>query len=145
LLYSGAIDAIAIHNGPLYFFPIPDYALMSDSSLLINWINKDEDIFNFQVYNKMKRQIEGVGRSTLKSWILNQVGTSVSLINGKQTIRTLGGKNITWDHATNTIRGTLPCTEGYKSNITTTCTPVQLEEPTDNGNTYSVRHWFNFY
>jgi uncharacterized surface protein with fasciclin (FAS1) repeats len=145
LLYSGAINDIANHNGKLYFFPIPDYALMSDSSLLINWINKDEDIYNFQVYNKLTRQIENVGRNTLKSWILNQVGVSITNEGStKQTIRTLGGKNITWDHSNNTIRGTFPSTEGYKSNIVATCTPVLLEEPTDNGWTWSVRHWFRF-
>jgi uncharacterized surface protein with fasciclin (FAS1) repeats len=145
LLFSGAIDDIASHTGKLLFFPIPDYALNSDSSLLINWINKDEDIYNFQVLNKMTRQVENVGRNTLRSWILNQVGVSVTSVGAeKQTIRTLGGRNITWDHSTNTIRGTLPCTEGYKSNVTATCTPVLLEEPTDNGQTWSVRYWFNF-
>jgi uncharacterized surface protein with fasciclin (FAS1) repeats len=144
LLFSGAIDDIASHPGKLLFFPIPDYALNSDSSLFINWISQDEDIYNFQVYNKLKRQMENVGRNTLRSWILNQVGTSVTEQNGKQTIRTLGGRNIIWDHMTNTIRGTLPSTEGYNSNVTAICTPVLLEEPTDNGKTYSVRHWFRF-
>ncbi|MBW6534147.1 MAG: fasciclin domain-containing protein [Mariniphaga sp.] len=145
LLYSGAIDAIANHNGPLYFFPIPDYALMSDSSLIINWINRDENIYNFQVLNKLTRQVESVGSNTLRSWILNQVGTSLTYDSaGRQIIRTLGGRNITWDHDNNTIRGTLPCTEGYRSRIAATCTPVLLEEPTDNGSTWSVRYWFNF-
>ncbi len=145
MLYSGAIDVIANHNGPLYFFPIPDYALMSDSSLLINWINKDEDMYNFQVLNKLTRQVENVGSNTLKNWILNQVGVSLTNQGAeKQIIRTLGGKNITWDHASNTIRGTLPCTEGYKSRIVTTCTPAELGEPTDNGRSWSVRYWFNF-
>lgn len=145
LLYSGAIDAIANHNGPLYFFPIPDYALMSDSSLIINWIDRDEDIYNFQVLNKLTRQVENVGSNTLRNWILNHVGTSVTYDNaGRQIIRTLGGRNITWDHTSNTIRGTLPSTEGYRSGIPANNTPVLLEEPTDNGRTWSVRYWFNF-
>jgi hypothetical protein len=145
MLYSGAIDAIANHAGELYFFPIPDYALTTDSSLIINWINKEEDIYNFQVLNKLTRQVENVGSNTLRNWILNQVGTSVSAINAdRQIIRTLGGNNITWDHTNNTIRGTLSSTKGYKSNILTTCTPVLLNEPTHNGKTWSVDYWFNF-
>ena len=145
MLYSGAIDAIANHAGKLYFFPIPDYALMGDSSLIINWINRDEDIFNFQVLNKLTRQVENVGANTLRNWILNQVGTSTTgVIAGKETIRTLGGNNITWDHTNNTIRGPYPCTAGYKSDMVTTCTPGPLDEPADNGKTWGVNYWFNF-
>jgi len=144
MLYSGAIDAIANHAGELYFFPIPDYALMGDSSLLINWINKDEDIYNFQVLNKLTRQVENVGSNTLRNWILNQVGISTSVIAGKETIRTLGGNNITWDHNDNTIRGPYPCTAGYKSDIVKICTPGSLDEPADNGKTWGVNYWFNF-
>jgi uncharacterized surface protein with fasciclin (FAS1) repeats len=145
MLYSGAIDAIANHAGELYFFPIPDYAFMTDSSLLINWINRDEDIYNFQVLNKLTRQVENVGTSTLRNWILNQVGISTTGISaGKETIRTLGGNNITWDHNNNTIRGPYPCTAGYKSDIITTCTPGPLDEPADNGKTWGVNYWFNF-
>jgi hypothetical protein len=95
MLYSGAIDAIANHAGELYFFPIPDYALKSDSSLIINWINKDEDLFSFQVLNKLTHQVENVGSSTIRNWILNQVGISTTGVSGGiETIRTLGGNYI---------------------------------------------------
>ena len=145
LLYSGAIDAIANHAGELHFFPIPDYALIGDSSLIINWINKDADIYNFQVLNKLTRQVESVGTGTLRNWILNQVGISTSGVSaGKETIRTLGGKTITWDHSNNTIQGRYPCTAGYKSDIVKICTPGSMDEPADNGKTWSVGYWFNF-
>lgn len=145
LLYSGAIDVIANHPGELYFFPISDYALTVDSSLVINWINRDEETYNFQVLNKATRMVESVGRNTLRSWILNQVGTATTgVIDGKQTIRTLGGRNVTWDHTNNTIRGTLPSTAGYRSDIMTTCTPSRLNGSTSNGKAWSVDYWFNF-
>jgi len=145
MLYSGAIDAIANHAGELHFFPIPDYALIGDSSLIINWINKDADIYNFQVLNKLTRQVESVGTGTLRNWILNQVGISTTGVSaGTETIRTLGGKTITWDHTNNTIRGSYPCTAGYKSDIVKICTPGSLDEPADNGKTWSVGYWFNF-
>lgn len=145
LLYSGAYDEIAKHKGELYFFPIPDYALKADSSLMLNWINKDEDNYNFMAYNRSREQMEVLKRSTIENWILNQVGISITNEStDKEIIQTLGGKHITWDHSNNTMYGTLPCTVGYKGNIVTTCSPVPLDESADNGKTLSVRHWFNF-
>ena len=143
MVYSGAYDAIANHRGKLFFFPIPDNALMADSSLILNWI--DKNTYNFMTYNRMKRQMEGLGSNTLKNWILNQVGTSTNNAStGKEIIRTLGGKNITWDHSNNTIQGTYPSTFGYKGNIVVTGTPFPLDEPADNGKSLSVKNWFNF-
>jgi uncharacterized surface protein with fasciclin (FAS1) repeats len=145
MLYSGTYDALANYKGELYFFPIPDYALMADSSLILNWINKDENIYNFTAYNRSRHQMDVIGSNTIKNWILNQVGTSMTNgSDGKEIIRTLGGKNITWDHSNNTIQGTLPSTVGYKGNIVTTCSPVPLDEPADNGKIWTVSHWFNF-
>ena len=145
MVYSGAHDVIANYKGELYFFPIPDYALMSDSSLMINWINKDENIYNFMAYNRLKHQMEVINSRTLSNWILNQVGTSMGNGgNNKEMIKTLRGYYITWDHSDNTIRGTKPCTIGYNGEITTTCSPFPLEEPADNGKCWTVSHWFNF-
>jgi uncharacterized surface protein with fasciclin (FAS1) repeats len=145
LLYSGAINTIANHPGELYFFPIPDYAFLADSSLVINWINRDEEIYNFVVLNNYSGRVENVTGNTLRTWILNQVGTAITgVIDGKQTIRTLSGRNIIWDHTNNTIRGTLPSTAGYRSDKVTTCIPVPMNEPTANGKSWSVDYWFNF-
>jgi len=144
MVYSGATDAIASHTGKLLFFPIPDNALLSDSTLMINWIDQDLETFSFRVLNRDTEMTENVSASTLRNWILNQVGVSVSTVNGKETIRTLGGNIITWNHTDNTIQGTYPCTKGYKSNIVVTCSPVQLDEPTDNGTTLTVGSWFRF-
>lgn len=145
MVYSGVLDVIANHKGKLYFFPIPDNALMADSSLIINWIDVEKNSYNFMTYNRMKHQMEGIGSNALKNWILNQVGTSTNNAStGKEIIRTLGGKNITWDHSNNTIQGTFPSTFGYKGDITVTNTPIPLDEPTDNGKSLSVKNWFNF-
>lgn len=145
MIYSGTYDAIANYSGNLYFFAIPDYALMADSSLVLNWIDQEEDRYNFLVANRLTHQVEQVGSSTLKNWILNQVGTSISYgSDGKEIIRTLGGNTITWDHSLNTIQGPYPSTIGYKSNVTATNTPSPLEEPTDSGKTFLVSHWFKF-
>ncbi|HAQ20669.1 MAG TPA: hypothetical protein DCR40_15780 [Prolixibacteraceae bacterium] len=145
MVYSGAYDAIANHKGKLYFFPISDYALMADSSLMLKWIDEDKNTYSFMAYNRMKHQMESIGSSTVKNWILNQVGTSTSIGSaGKEVIRTLGNRYITWDHSNNTIQGTFPSTFGYKGDITVTNTPFPLDEPTDNGKSLTVKSWFNF-
>ena len=143
--YSGVLNTISDHKGKLYFFPIPDYALMSDSSLMLNWIDKDKGTYNFMAYNRLTQQTEMIGSGTVKNWILNHVGTLVPNAAGnKETFRTLGGKTITWDHSNNTIRGTQPCTIGYKGMEVVNCTPFPLDEPADNGKTWAVSYWFNF-
>lgn len=145
MIYSGALDVIANHKGKLYFFPIPDNALLADSSLMLNWIDVSRNSYNFETYNRMKRQIENVGTSTLRTWILNQVGTSINnATTGKETIRTLGNRIITWDHPNNTIQGTYPSTFGYMGQTKVTSSPIPLEEPTDNGKSLSVKYWFKF-
>ncbi len=144
LQFTGALNTIANHKGPLYFFPIPDYSLQADSSLLLNWINQDRNLYNFMVYNRSNYQMENINSSTLNNWLLNQVGTSVSRQGDIEIIRTLRGNNLTWDHSKNTIRGTYPSTVGYKGKETAICYPVQLEEPVENGKTLTVSYWFNF-
>ena len=143
--YSGVLNTISDYKGKLYFFPIPDYALMSDSSLMLNWIDKEENRFNFMAYDRNMHQMVVIGSNTIKNWILNHVGTLLPNGTGnKEMIRTLGGKTITWDLSNNTIRGTLPSTVGYKGTEVAICTPARLLEPADNGETWAVSHWFNF-
>jgi hypothetical protein len=143
--YSGAYDVIANHKGKLYFFPITDFTLMADSSLLVHWIDKEKNSYSFMAYNRMKHDMEVIGSSTLKTWILNQVGTSLSGAGTeKETIRTLGGRTLTWDRNTNTIQGTYPSVFGYQGRDVLTINPFPLDEPTDNGKSLTVKGWFNF-
>lgn len=144
LQYSGALDVIATHKGPLLFFPITDFSMIADSSLLVEWIDKDKNTYNFKTYNRQKRRMESVNASDLSRWLLNQVGTSTNPGASKEIIQTLGGNTLTWDHSNNTIRGTLPSTFGYKGTQVVTCSPFPLDEPTDNGKSLTVQSWFNF-
>ncbi|HET6556445.1 MAG TPA: fasciclin domain-containing protein [Prolixibacteraceae bacterium] len=145
MVYSGAYDVIASHKGKLYFFPIPDYTLLADSSMLLNWIDKDKNSYNFLAYNRSTHRLEVLSRRTITDMILNQVGTSTSNAGDtKESIKTLGGKNLTWDHSNNTIQGTHPSIFGYKGDIVVTNSPTPLDEPADNGKSLSVKYWFNF-
>jgi hypothetical protein len=145
MVYSGTYDAIANYNGKLYFFPITDYTLMSDSSLLLNWIDKDKNTYNFKAYNRQTHKFEVLSSSIISNWILNQVGTSMSTTGAnKETIKTLGGNYLTWDHSNNMIQGLLPGLYGYKGSIVITNSPFPLDESTDNGKSLTVKTWFNF-
>lgn len=145
MLYSGTYDVIANHKGKLYFFPITDFTLLADSSLMLNWIDKDKNSYNFMAYNRTMHRMETLSSSTIRNWILNQVGISTSGGSAnKETIRTLGGRYITWDHSNNTIQGTYPSTFGYKGDSVVTNSTFPLDEPTDNGKSLTVKSWFNY-
>ena len=113
--------------------------------MLINWIDKDENKYGFEAFDRRMERMVNLGRYTIRNLILNHVGTSISIGgSNKETIRTLRGNYITWDHSNNTIRGTYQSTIGYKGYINAICSPVPLNEPADNGETWSVNYWFNF-
>ena len=142
MIYSGVHEDIAKHKGPLYFFPIPDGALEADSSLMVNWLSNDS--YSFSAYDRLMRMKVSMNRNTIRRMILNHVGTFQSRSNNRETFRTLGGNTITWDHNTNTIRGTRPSTFGHNGEDVVTCTPLPLDEPADNGKAWSVNYWFSF-
>jgi uncharacterized surface protein with fasciclin (FAS1) repeats len=143
--YSGVYDLIANNKAKLYFFPITDFTLLADSSLLFNWIDKEKNTYNFTAYNRTMHKMEVLSSSTIANLILNQVGTSSSGAGtGKEFIKTLQGKILTWDHTTNTIQGTFPSKFGYKGDVPIVCNPFPLDEPTDNGKSLTVKGWFNF-
>lgn len=145
MLYTGVSETVSNYNGELYFFPIPDNALNADSSLILNWVDIDNNNFYFTELNRWSLMIETLSHNTLRNRILNQVGT---LVPGndpdKVVIRTLTGKTITWNLSNNTIQGTRPSTIGYNGRVQVTNSPAPLDEPTDNGDSWSVRYWFNF-
>lgn len=145
MLYSGIEEDIAYNNGEICFFPISDFALNSDSSLMLNWIDVDEDDYNFMELNRSRHQMEFLSRRTISNRILNHVGTSLpSGSANKEFLRTMGGNYIIWNHSDNTVQGNLPSTVGYNGDIVTTCFPVPLDGPSEKSGTWSVRYWFNF-
>jgi len=144
MVTSGAHDIIATHKGPLLFFPITDFTLSADSSLMMRW-NEWSKNYSFLTYNRYEHQIQSLSNKTLSTMILNQVGISAGIgADNKEIIKTLGGNTLTWDHANNTIKGTFPSTFGYKGKEIVTIYPVPLGEPADNGKSLTVQAWFNF-
>ena len=112
---------------------------------MLNWIDKDANKYSFEELNRKYQRVEPLESKTISNRILNHVGTS--LPNGsanKEFIRTLKGNYIIWNNSDNTVRGNLPSTVGYKGNIVKTCYTNPLDEPADNGKTWSVGYWLNF-
>ncbi len=145
IIYSRIQDLLANYNGELAFFPMPDYGLKADSSLMLNWIDKDRNIFNFQELNRKKHLVEGLGRNEISSRIMNHVATS--LPNGsanKEFIRTLGGNFIIWNNSDGTVQGDLPSTIGFNGVDVEPNPYTSMDEPASNGKAWSVRYWFNF-
>jgi hypothetical protein len=71
----------------------------------------------------------------------------ISLPNGsanKEFIQNLAGNYIIWNNSENTVQGGSPSTVGFDGDIITVCNPVSLDEPSDNGKSWSVNYWFNF-
>lgn len=144
MLYSGTHDIIANYTGELYFFPIANSSLMVDSSLILNWIDRDQNRYNFQQLDRNSHEIMGLGSGAVRNMILNQVGIPVPGGDAdKELIRTLAGNYITWDYSDNTIQGTLPCIVWHSGEIVP-CRPSPMDEPADNGKAWGVRYWFNF-
>ena len=113
--------------------------------MLLNWIDKDRNQFNFVAYDRNRREMVTLRSSTIRNLILNHVGTlQPNSSPHLDVIRTLRGNYITWDHTDNSIQGTRPTTIGYNGREVTTNYPSPLDEPADNGKAWSVRSWFNF-
>ena len=144
LQYSDIGHEIAGHPGELCFFPIPDFSLETDSSLMLNWTDFENDEYNFLEFDRSRNSIQFLSPRELGNRIMNHVGTSLPDGSAnKEFIRTLGGNYIIWNHLENTVRGSLPCTVGYNGDVVKTSHPAQLHEPSDNGEVWSVRYWLN--
>jgi len=138
LLYSNVYSTLAEYEGELYFFPINNAALVVDSSLILNWIDRDANRYNFQQVDRISHEVMGIGSSTVRNMILNQVAVKVSgSPMGKEVFRTLTGRTLTWDHYDNTIKGTSP-TKIWHSGEIVSNHPLQLEEPADNGRVFGL-------
>jgi len=127
------------------FFPISNTDLSREFSLMIDWIDRDENQYNFSAISQASGQPVTISNSELNDLIQNHVGTSVPDGSAnKEFIRTLGDKYIIWDNANKTVRGSKPTTFGYDGNEIIECNTLLLEEPTDNGKVWQVNSWFNF-
>ncbi len=142
---SKVLPAVTKQNAEYCFFPIPDNVLYTDSSLLINWIDKNLNKYRFVAFSRNNKQMASMPAGLLGKRILNQIGKSVPNHSAsKEFIETLGGNYLIWNNLDNTVQGTNPNTYGYDGDSLLFYNPVLFEEFADNGKSWMVKSWFSF-
>lgn len=140
---SGILPALKRADKEYTLIVISDIQLAEDSSLLIDWIDKDLNRYRF---NTLKRS-EGIPLKRIRTpeltlKIMNQIviGTPKYTAN-KEFLETIGGNYVVFDHLNNTIYGGKPTEYGYGSDSLITASYAPLEEEVDNGLTISSNTW----
>ncbi len=142
--YTGVLNDLTRDQGEYSFFPIPDIVLENDSSLIMEWIDFEQNQYSFKSLNRSLGELEKMSRNTLKSRILTQVGTTLPTGSAnKEFIQSFTGNYIIWNNEVNTVQGARPNTFGYQGRSPIFYHPEPLEEPADNGKTWRVDSWFN--
>ena len=142
---SKVLPALTKINAEYCFFPIPDQILNLDSSLIINWIDKDLNRYKFSAFNRLNNAMSNMSAGLLSKRIFNQIGTSLPNFSAnKEFIETLGGNYIIWNNSDNTVSGSKPNTYGYNGDSLLFYNPFPFEEPADNGEAWKVESWFDF-
>jgi uncharacterized surface protein with fasciclin (FAS1) repeats len=142
--YSRVLDAITREGADYSFFPIPDGVMMADSSLMMDWIDKELNRYRFRAFSRSSESFVSQPAGVLGKRILNQVGTQRPTGSAnKEFIPTLGGNFLIWNNSEGTVSGTRPNSFGYQGDSAIHYSPVPLEEPADNGVAWQVESWFS--
>ncbi|MCP4309701.1 MAG: hypothetical protein GY790_00430 [Bacteroidetes bacterium] len=126
------------------FFVPSDESMALDSSLILNWIDKDQNRYNFTVFVRDDEIVRGVGTNELTKRILNQVALKQpARLARREFIENLSGNFLVFDNENQTVTGGLENTWGYNSsNFPIHLEPVLFEESTDNGTAFKFDGWF---
>lgn len=142
--YSKTLPALKEEGADYSFFALSDEQFLLDTSLILNWINKDQNRYNFRTWDRQSVSYKIIPVNQLTKMILNQVGIKQPTGSAnKEFIENLAGNIIVVNNLDNTVTGGLPNTWGYNGDSVFTYHPVPLDENTDNGKTYEVSGWFN--
>ncbi|MCF8380594.1 MAG: fasciclin domain-containing protein [Bacteroidales bacterium] len=141
---TNILAALKKRDADYSFFVIPDLysGMLSDSSLFITLKNNRID---FKAFNQSTKKIESISKTDLRKKLLNHVGVErpVGAAN-IEFVKNLAGNYIVFDNVNNYVSGTSNTTYGYNGDSVINIQPKQLEEITDNGNTYQIDTWFSF-
>lgn len=142
--FAKILPAIKKEDAEYSFFIVPDLSLQVDSSLEVIWDDVATNRYRFRTFNRSTQKFDITSRNELTKRLLNQVGTSVPTgLPRKEFIENLAGNFIVVNNSDQTVRGGSDNVYGYLGDSVITIQPVLLEEPTDNGHTYSVDSWFS--
>ncbi len=140
---SKVMSALSRQDADYSFYPIPDFELALDSSLMVRWLDRNANRYILQSYVRTDESIYTQKTSELAKRIFNQVGTSRPTYSAdKEFIETLGGNFIIWDHKNGVVSGAKPNVFGFKGDSLIDIEINELEEMADNGVTFQVNTWF---
>lgn len=142
--YARVLSALTSPGEEFLFFPLPDNVMLEDSSLMFIWDDIDLNRYHFNCYDRStESMVNRITRKDMTKRILNQVGNSLPDGSAnKEYIENLAGNYIIWDNINNNAQGGKPNVFGWNGDSIIDIDPVLLEEPTDNGKTYTVKGWF---
>jgi len=143
--YSNTLSTLKKPGKEYIFFVPSDETMAEDSSLILNWINKNNSQYRFDAYNQRELSItRNISRNELAKRILNQVAAYPPKgIARREFIENLAGNFLVFDNENNTVTGGVKNAWGYLGDSAIVLEPVLFEEPTDNGLAYKFEGWFN--
>lgn len=140
--YTNTLPALTKQDVNYSFYIIEDARLQQDSSLLFVWDDEGRNRFHFDAYDRGVERFVRIRQSDLTKWVMNQIVLQEPRgIARKEFLENLGGNYIIIDNQENTVRGSVPTTYGYEGDSVITLTPVELNEPSENGSVYRIDGW----
>ena len=141
---SKTLSALKEEGNEYAFYVQSDESFLEDQSLIVE-VSEENNTVKFSAYNLIDSVGSKINRPQLTKMILNQVGSSLPKgMANKEFIENLAGNFLVVDNVNNMVSGGLPNTYGYETDsLIFDIHPEPLEEPTDNGQVYSVKGWFN--
>lgn len=147
--YARVLPAIKRIGADYSFFIVDDEQLMIDSSLVAEPDPQFRNRYTVYSYDKTYKPARRTNRSRYEmvQTIFNQVAEGrFSKVARKEFIKTLAGNYICYNSVDDIVTGGVPTNQGWNGDSTENyyLVPIQLEEPTDNGETYNVQGFFDF-
>lgn len=143
MIYTNIMPALKRPDKEYSFFVLSDATLMNDSSLMLEWVDKDRNLYRFNVFDQMGNRMIRMRQNDLSRRLMNQIvlGRPRGMAN-KEWLENLAGNFIQFNNTNNTVQGAMPSVIGYYGDSVISVHPVRLEEPVDNGATFDVNAWF---
>ena len=139
---TGILPALKREDKVFTLIIIDDNHLAQDSSLLIDWVNKELNYYRFNVYSHSENRMKRIRQDELTMRIMNQIALGIPPgIANKEFLETIGGNYVVFDNINNLITGGAPSQYSYSSDSAIDITYEVLEEPTDNGQTITANGW----
>ena len=139
---TGILPALKRADKNYTLITIPDFQLLEDSSLMLEWVDKELNNYRFNIYTRNENRIKRIRQDELTLMVMNQIVLGQPRqIARKEFMETVGGNYVVFDNVNQTISGGINSEYGFASDSAIQVSYQRLEEPTDNGQTISSNGW----